>query len=490
VYKISFWVYIPKIYSFPVDSNAIKSIGCTTSYNSLTSLGCLKEISPLSKNKLLSFDGWHYLSWIIRPTCIQRYLNIGVFKPSLWGTENFHSGQKNNYANLFYFIDNVSIEPYTGNTNSDNAISYCNYSQNSSYSFMNSTFKSRFNSGDSIPLSYSSLDSLVTRAIQNPKEAYFVAGHTDNEGGNHLKLSKQRVNQVLTYLKSKGVSPLRFVKGYMGASSPEHENETEAGKALNRQVVISNLDKNGYSVAMYRNALECFKNNNLQDAFKFLNLWEANCESKYKTPTIFDPAIKKYKKDVRYRKIYNKIITNHYKRFKLPKLAYELDSLYFEDQSARELPLYLEELSGVWTGTDTIQRSFPSMDVITDSLRSEALILKIKNIINKHGLPKLSEVGKRAAKSSLVILAHAYKHHADYIENLLPSIKDLCTIGEIDWDYYAIIYDKWCILKNKPQHYGTQYRLVNGKEQIVECDATIEEINKRRYVMGLFELTN
>ncbi len=65
-----------------------------------------------------------------------------------------------------------------------------------------------------------------------------IQGHTDDKGDAlyNLDLSQRRVETVMAWLVSQGVSPDRLVaKGY-GESSPIKTNSTEAGRAANRRV--------------------------------------------------------------------------------------------------------------------------------------------------------------------------------------------------------------------------------------------------------------
>jgi outer membrane protein OmpA-like peptidoglycan-associated protein len=68
-----------------------------------------------------------------------------------------------------------------------------------------------------------------------------IEGHTDSQGGDelNLKLSQERADAVLTYLDANtAVDDARFsTKGY-GESKPVANNETEAGRKLNRRIDI------------------------------------------------------------------------------------------------------------------------------------------------------------------------------------------------------------------------------------------------------------
>lgn len=72
-----------------------------------------------------------------------------------------------------------------------------------------------------------------------------IAGHTDNVGkaATNLKLSEARAKAVAAYVVSQGVAQRRIrAKGY-GAAKPVAPNTTKEGKARNRRVEFTILDK-------------------------------------------------------------------------------------------------------------------------------------------------------------------------------------------------------------------------------------------------------
>ncbi len=92
--------------------------------------------------------------------------------------------------------------------------------------------------------SYNELDELVNYLKLKPHLKIEIAGHTDSDGAEdqNLMLSQKRAEAVKNYLVSKGINASRMVaKGY-GEAKPIAENETEAGKALNRRTEINVLE--------------------------------------------------------------------------------------------------------------------------------------------------------------------------------------------------------------------------------------------------------
>jgi len=91
------------------------------------------------------------------------------------------------------------------------------------------------------PESVSELDKLVLLLNDNPKLKIEIDGHTDNVGlpKDNLILSNNRAKAVVDYLQSKGINMARLVYKGFGAAKPIADNNTEAGKALNRRTELS-----------------------------------------------------------------------------------------------------------------------------------------------------------------------------------------------------------------------------------------------------------
>jgi len=91
------------------------------------------------------------------------------------------------------------------------------------------------------PESTGELDKLVMLLKDNPKLKIQIDGHTDNVGQakDNLLLSDNRAKAVVTYLLSKGITQQRLTYKGFGATKPIADNNTEAGKSLNRRTELS-----------------------------------------------------------------------------------------------------------------------------------------------------------------------------------------------------------------------------------------------------------
>lgn len=75
---------------------------------------------------------------------------------------------------------------------------------------------------------------------QYPETRMTVAGYTDSTGSEELnqKLSEKRAESVKNALVGEGVNPARITTVGYGENKPVADNNTEAGRQLNRRVTI------------------------------------------------------------------------------------------------------------------------------------------------------------------------------------------------------------------------------------------------------------
>ncbi|MBS0318070.1 MAG: OmpA family protein [Proteobacteria bacterium] len=84
------------------------------------------------------------------------------------------------------------------------------------------------------------LNQFGTTLNQNPVTTITIVGYTDSTGGDAINqpLSLARADSTRNYLVGRGVAANRFVTQGMGASNPIGDNNTAAGRAMNRRVEI------------------------------------------------------------------------------------------------------------------------------------------------------------------------------------------------------------------------------------------------------------
>lgn len=99
-----------------------------------------------------------------------------------------------------------------------------------------------FNRDGSVVIDRNIIDLNEIAAFMNehPDAQISIAGHADNRESvqYNLRLSEKRADFVINYLKKKGMTSLKIDKSFFGKSKPVADNNTVAGRALNRRVEI------------------------------------------------------------------------------------------------------------------------------------------------------------------------------------------------------------------------------------------------------------
>ncbi len=106
-----------------------------------------------------------------------------------------------------------------------------------------------------------SLDEVGAALVGQPSLRVEIAGYTDSVGSAayNLALSKKRAAAVKTYLVSKGVPASNLVSEGYGKASPIATNDTEEGRAENRRVEFSVLNKPANADVITKGSTEASK---------------------------------------------------------------------------------------------------------------------------------------------------------------------------------------------------------------------------------------
>jgi OmpA-OmpF porin, OOP family len=98
-----------------------------------------------------------------------------------------------------------------------------------------------FNKATVTPESRPALDEIGKFLRQNPAQAIYVIGHTDNIGGfdSNMQLSTARARAIVDDLsKTYGIAAGRMMASGVGLQAPVASNATEEGRAKNRRVEL------------------------------------------------------------------------------------------------------------------------------------------------------------------------------------------------------------------------------------------------------------
>jgi outer membrane protein OmpA-like peptidoglycan-associated protein len=92
-----------------------------------------------------------------------------------------------------------------------------------------------------MPGSFDEIQRVSTVLNQYPQTSIIVAGHTDSTGSesHNLALSERRAMSVKNALAGQGVFLSRITTIGYGQATPIADNKTEAGRQLNRRVVVT-----------------------------------------------------------------------------------------------------------------------------------------------------------------------------------------------------------------------------------------------------------
>lgn len=84
------------------------------------------------------------------------------------------------------------------------------------------------------------LDRLVLFLNQHPERELLIEGHTDSVGSDaaNLSLSQRRADSVQGYLRGQGIASNRMYASGKGEHSPVADNDTAAGRQMNRRVEV------------------------------------------------------------------------------------------------------------------------------------------------------------------------------------------------------------------------------------------------------------
>lgn len=118
-----------------------------------------------------------------------------------------------------------------------------------------------FNSDKLTAPAQSSLDEVGAALVGQPALRVEIAGYTDSVGkaSYNLALSKKRAASVKSYLVAKGVPASNLVSQGYGKASPIASNDTEEGRAENRRVEFSVLNKPANADVVTKGSTEASK---------------------------------------------------------------------------------------------------------------------------------------------------------------------------------------------------------------------------------------
>lgn len=182
--------------------------------------------------------------------------------------------------------------------------------------------------------------------------------------------------------------------------------------------------------------------------------------------------------DPRWKDLQNKLIANvesKYGPYVKRELARELWTMKIKDQ-AFYFHLQIAEKQG---GMDS-----PMINVVWELKEklNQQNLLRLKEILDKEGWPKSSEVRGYAAQTVFLIIQHS---DLETQQKYLPLMKEAAEKGEADKGSLALLIDRVNLGEGKQQIYGSQiFRHDDGSFYVKDLFEP-EYVNQRRKEVGL-----
>lgn len=96
-------------------------------------------------------------------------------------------------------------------------------------------------SADIDPAVFATLDTVSVILNEFERSVVEIAGHTDSRGAAdyNRELSSRRARSIASFLQARGVDAVRVIEVSAGAAHPVGDNDSAAGRDLNRRVEIT-----------------------------------------------------------------------------------------------------------------------------------------------------------------------------------------------------------------------------------------------------------
>lgn len=184
-----------------------------------------------------------------------------------------------------------------------------------------------------------------------------------------------------------------------------------------------------------------------------------------------DPDLSAVREEPGFARIVEKVAANDAKRnaAQKPELRDELLSMVEEDQSARRA-----------AGQAGFKDAAANERMRAIDVRNTA---RMKEIIAQVGWPTKTLVGERAAQGAWLLVQHSDLDLA-FQKECLGLLEKAVAAGEASGRNLAYLTDRVRVAEGKPQYYGTQFHMVEGKlvPRPIEDEANVDA---RRAAVGL-----
>ena len=104
-------------------------------------------------------------------------------------------------------------------------------------------------------------------------------------------------------------------------------------------------------------------------------------------------------------------------------------------------------------------------------------------VVGRHGWPGRSLVGAEAANAAFLIVQHAV-HDTAFQARALALMERGVASGEVPGADVAMLADRLAVRRGRPQRYGTQAKLVEGRV-VLDPIADSAHVDERRAALGM-----
>jgi len=129
----------------------------------------------------------------------------------------------------------------------------------------------------------------------------------------------------------------------------------------------------------------------------------------------------------------------------------------------------------------------PQMDSLNNIITSfdKSSLIKVIDIVDEYGWLGISQIENMANQALYLTIQHAQSNEVRI--KYFPLLKASAEKGDSNLADMATMHDRILVGKGESQLYGTQYKLINGKNEFFPIEE-IKYINKRRRKVGLKKL--
>jgi hypothetical protein len=111
-------------------------------------------------------------------------------------------------------------------------------------------------------------------------------------------------------------------------------------------------------------------------------------------------------------------------------------------------------------------------------------MIRMKDIIRKHGWPGKSLVGDDGAKAACLLVVQSNVDR-EFQKTCLRLMEQEAKKGEVEWKDVAFLTDLLLVLDGYEQRYGTQIKKIDKGKVTFHAIADVKNVDKRRKEVGL-----